>query len=306
MKRDFISEYDLKPADFDNLLARAGHLKSLTRQRIPYAPLKGMTLGMIFDKSSTRTRISFEVGMYQLGGLAIYLSNRDMQMGRGESIADSALVLSRYLDVVVIRTGRHQDVLDFAAAATIPVINGLTDFLHPCQILSDLFTITEKLGSYEGVHIAYVGDGNNVANSWLNAAARLPLRLTLACPEGYDPDAAILERARKEAPLGVKLTRNPEEAVAGAQVVYTDTFASMGWEAEKKERSKIFAPYQVDQKLMSLTGRNAYFMHCLPAYRGEEVTGEVLDGPGSIVYDQAENRLHTQKAILEMLLKASE
>lgn len=304
MKKDLLTEYDLELDDFTSIFERAAFLKKLLSQGVSYVPLKGKSLGMIFDKSSTRTRISFEVGMFQLGGMAIYLNSRDIQVGRGESIADSARVMSRYLDGIIIRTSRHQDVEEYARYASIPVINGLTDFLHPCQILSDLFTIREKLGTHEGIRVAYLGDGNNVANSWLNAAARLPIHLTLACPEGYDPDEAILKRARRDAKRGVHLYRDPAEAVVGAQVLYTDTWASMGREAEKEERIRVFAPYQVNEKLLALAEPGALVMHCLPAYRDQEISSGVLDGPQSVIYDQAENRLHVQKAILEMLLKA--
>ncbi len=304
MKKDLLTEYDLELQDFTEIFQRAAFLKKLLYQKVSYTPLEGKSLGMIFDKSSTRTRISFEVGMFQLGGLAIYLNSRDIQAGRGESIADSARVMSRYLNGLMIRTSRHQDVEEYARHASIPVINGLTDYLHPCQILSDLFTIREKFGAHEGIRVAYLGDGNNVANSWLNVAARLPIHLTMACPAGYDPDQALLERARREAQGGVHLYRDPADAVLGAQVLYTDTWASMGWEAEKEERARVFAPYQVNEKLLAQAEPGALVMHCLPAYRDQEISSGVLDGPQSVIYDQAENRLHVQKAILEMLLKA--
>jgi ornithine carbamoyltransferase len=257
---------------------------------------------MIFDKSSTRTRISFEVGMYQLGGIALFLSNRDTQLGRGEIIADSARIMSRYLNGIMIRTFSQDSVEEFARYATIPVINGLTDLLHPCQLLSDLFTITEKRGRYEGLKIAYVGDGNNMANSWINAAAKLPFYLDLACPEGYDPDPAILERGIAEAPAGVALRRDPVEAVREADVIYTDVWVSMGQEVERAERMKQFEGYQVNRALLEHSKKDAIVMHCLPAHRGEEITAEVIDGPQSVVIDEAENRLHVQKAIMEILM----
>jgi ornithine carbamoyltransferase len=257
---------------------------------------------MIFDKSSTRTRISFEVGMYQLGGIALFLSNRDTQLGRGEIIADSARIMSRYLNGIMIRTFSQASVEEFARYATIPVINGLTDLLHPCQLLSDLFTITEKRGGYEGLKIAYVGDGNNMANSWINAAAKLPFHLDLACPEGYDPDSAILERGIAEAPAGVALCRDPVEAVRDADVIYTDVWVSMGQEAERAERLKRFEGYQVNQALLDRSKKDVIVMHCLPAHRGEEISTEVIDGPRSVVIDEAENRLHVQKAIMEILM----
>jgi ornithine carbamoyltransferase len=302
MKKDLLSVYELELADFKAIFEKAGRLKVMHGERKLYTPLKGKTLGMIFDKSSTRTRVSFEVGMYQLGGLALFLSQRDTQLGRGESVSDTAQILSRYLDGIMIRTFSQQMVEEFAAVATIPVINGLTDLLHPCQILSDLFTIMEKKGTYEGLKIAYVGDGNNIANSWINAAARLPFHLAVACPEGYDPDAGILSRGIKEAPEGIALHRDPIEAVKNADVIYTDVWASMGQEAEQEERAKVFQPYQINKALISSAGEDVIVMHCLPAHRGEEITAEVIDGSRSVVIDQAENRLHVQKAIMEILI----
>ncbi|MDP2725341.1 MAG: ornithine carbamoyltransferase, partial [Syntrophales bacterium] len=267
-----------------------------------YQPLQGKTIGMIFDKSSTRTRISFEVGIYQLGGLAIFLSSRDTQLGRGETIADTARIISRYLSGVVIRTYDQEIVEEFAENASIPVINGLTDLLHPCQILSDLFTIVEKRGGYEGTKIAYIGDGNNIANSWINAAVRLPLHLSLACPEGYDPNGNILKEGIEKAPGRITLHRNPFAAVRDANVVYTDVWTSMGQESERETRTKAFADYQVNKELLSHAGKDVMVMHCLPAHRGEEITSEVIDGTQSVIIDQAENRLHVQKAVLEILL----
>ncbi len=302
MKKNLLTEYDLERGDFECIFEKAHRLKRLLKEGREHATLKGKTLGMIFDKSSTRTRISFEVGMYQLGGIALFLSTRDTQLGRGEIIADSARIMSRYLDGIMIRTFSQTSVEEFARHATIPVINGLTDLLHPCQLLSDLFTIIEKKGGYEGLKIAYVGDGNNMANSWINAAARLPFRLDLACPEGYDPDAEILKRAMAEAPAGVILHRDPAAAVRDADVVYTDVWVSMGQEAEREERLKRFQGYQVDQALMNRAKKDALVMHCLPAHRGEEIAAEVIDGPQSVVIDEAENRLHVQKAVMEILL----
>ena len=302
MKKDLLSLYDLDPADFAVIFERAARLKKKQKAGEVHQPLKGKTLGMIFDKSSTRTRLSFEVGMFQLGGLAIFLSSRDTQIARGENIRDTARIMSRYLNGVMIRTYAQESVEEFAHHAEIPVINGLTDLLHPCQILSDLFTILEKKGTYEGLKMAYIGDGNNVANSWLNAAARLPIRLALACPEGYDPDAFIFERAVKSSRDGVTLHRNPADAAAGADVIYTDVWASMGQEAEHAKRAEAFKSYQVNAELLGCAGKDALIMHCLPAHRGEEITSDVLDGPQSVVVEQAENRLHVQKAILEILM----
>ena len=302
MKKDFLSVYDLTRRDVDRIFSHAANLKAMLKDGIIYQPLAGKTLGMIFDKSSTRTRLSFEAGMYQLGGLAIYLNSRDTQLGRGETIADTARIASRYLDAVMIRTFSQESVEEFARYATIPVINGLTDLMHPCQIVSDLFTIVEKKGTYEGLKIAYVGDGNNVANSWIDAAAKLPFKLALACPKGYDPDARILARGKKRSPRGISLHRDPVQAVKNADVVYTDVWASMGQEAEQEARAKVFEGYQVNRRLLQHAKPDAVVMHCLPAHRGEEISAEVLDGPQSVVWDEAENRLHVQKAILEILM----
>ena len=302
MKKDLLSLYDLESRDFQEIFKKSAELKKMLREGIPHARLAGKTLGMIFDKSSTRTRLSFEVGMYQLGGLAIYLNSRDIQLARGESVEDTARVVSRYLDGLIIRTFGQSVVEEFARYATVPIINGLTDLLHPCQILGDLFTICEKKGRLEGLRIAYVGDGNNIANTWVEASARLPIILTLACPAGYDPDAGILGRATKDAPAGIHLFREPREAVNGADVVYTDVWASMGQEEQKEARAMAFKTYQVNGTLMGHAKADAIVMHCLPAHRGEEITAEVMDGPHSVVVDQAENRLHVQKAIMEILM----
>jgi ornithine carbamoyltransferase len=302
MKKDFLSLYDLERADFEAVFEKTDKVKKMLKAGVSHTPLSGKTLGMIFDKSSTRTRISFEVGIYQLGGMALFLNNRDTQIGRGEDISDTARVMSRYLDAVVIRTYSQSFVEDFARYATIPVINGLTDEQHPCQILSDLFTIIEKKGKYEGLKVAYVGDGNNVANSWIDAAARLPIRLSLACPEKYEPEQVILERGMKKAGGGIALYRNPADAVKDADVIYTDVWTSMGQEAEKEERKKIFRKYQVNEEMLALARKDAIVMHCLPAHRGEEITDDVIDGSHSVVIDQAENRLHVQKAMMEILI----
>jgi ornithine carbamoyltransferase len=263
-------------------------------------PLAGKTLGMIFAKSSTRTRVSFEVGAYQLGGHALFLSSRDIQLGRGEPIRDTARVLSRYLDGIMIRTYDHSDVEELARYGSIPVINGLTDLLHPCQVLADLLTVRENLGGWDGKVIAWVGDGNNMANSWINAAGSLGFELRLACPKGYEPNADILERNRRKTKLA--LTTDPKEAVKGAHVVNTDVWASMGREEEQAERARAFKGYMVDDRLMQAADRNAIFLHCLPAHRGEEVSEEVIEGDQSRVWDQAENRLHVQKALMAMLM----
>jgi ornithine carbamoyltransferase len=281
----------------EELLATLDLAARMKRGEFAGKPLLGKTLAMIFTKSSTRTRVSFEVGTFQLGGHALFLSSRDIQLGRGEPIADTARVLSRYVDGIMIRTFAQADVDDLARYGSVPVINGLTDLLHPCQIMADLQTIRESLGpELEPVKVAWVGDGNNMANSWLNAAYRLGFELRLACPEGYDPDPDILARAR--AATKVVLTRDPREAVEGADVVNTDVWASMGQEEEALQRQRDFAGYCVDDALMGRASPRSIFLHCLPAHRGEEVTDGVIEGPRSRVFDEAENRLHAQKAIM--------
>jgi len=293
-KRDFLSISDLSRNDVVGLFELAARMK---RRAYRETPLSGKTLAMIFAKSSTRTRVSFEVGAYQLGGQALFLSSRDIQIGRGEPIPDTARVLSRYVDGIMIRTFDHHEVEELARHATIPVINGLTDLSHPCQVLADVFTVQEALGGWEGKRIAWVGDGNNMANSWLEAAEVLGFELRLACPEGYEPNRAIFERA-KAAGACVSITEAPEDAVEGAHVVNTDVWASMGQEEEAESRRNAFRGYTVNPDLMKLADPKAIFLHCLPAHRGEEVTDEVIDGPQSVVFDEAENRLHAQKGIL--------
>ena len=264
-------------------------------------PLAGKTLAMIFAKSSTRTRVSFEVGMYQLGGHALFLSTRDVQIGRGEPIPDTGRVLSRFVDGIMIRTFGHAEVEQLAEWSSVPVINGLTDLLHPCQVMADLHTIRENLGPEMGrLKVAWIGDGNNMANSWLNAAYRLGFELRLAVPEGYRPDSAILERARGAA--NILLTGDPREAAAGADVINTDVWTSMGQEEETAARERAFQGYCVDNELMNTAADGAIFLHCLPAHRGEEVSAEVIEGPRSRVWDQAENRLHVQKAIMVQVM----
>ncbi len=255
---------------------------------------------MIFMKSSTRTRVSFEVGTWQLGGHALFLSPRDVQLGRGEPIADTARVLSRYVDGIMIRTFGHEEVEELAQYSSVPVINGLTDLLHPCQVLADLLTVRQAFGTLDGAIVAWIGDGNNMANSWLNAAYRFGFELRLACPAGYEPDAGLLERAQRTAK--VQLVRDPREAARGASVVTTDVWASMGQEEEQAIRARAFKGFVVDAALMKLAAPNAIFLHCLPAHRGEEVAAEVIDGPQSHVWDEAENRLHIQKAIMAALM----
>ena len=295
--RHFLSIPDFSKVELEKLFELA---ESMRGGRYDARPLKGLALAMVFMKSSTRTRVSFEVGCYQLGGHAIFLSPRDAQLGRGEPVEDTARVLSRYVQGIMIRTFAHDDVEAMARHATVPVINGLTDLHHPCQVLADVLTMRQHLGTHEGKTVAWIGDGNNMANSWIDAAWRLGFSLRLACPEGYDPDSATLQRGT--AGGNVELMRDPRQAVEGADVVNTDVWASMGQEEEQTERSKAFASYCVDEALMKRAKAEAIFLHCLPAHRGEEVSPGVIDGPQSRVWDQAENRLHIQKAIMAVLI----
>ncbi len=297
--RHFLAIPDLTRPELLSLFDLAACMK---RPGYAEKPLAGKTLGMIFAKSSTRTRVSFEVGAYQLGGHALFLSSRDIQLGRGEPIRDTARVLSRYLDGIMIRTFDHADVEELARFASIPVINGLTDLLHPCQVLADLLTIRESLGGWEGKAVAWIGDGNNMANSWLNAAGTLGFELRLACPDGYAPNQEILERNRKL--TKVTLTSDPREAARGAHVVNTDVWASMGQEKEQEARARAFQGYIVDEALMDIADKSAIFLHCLPAHRGEEVSEGVIEGKRSRVWDQAENRLHVQKALMATLMSS--
>ncbi|MBX6353691.1 MAG: ornithine carbamoyltransferase [Thermoflavifilum sp.] len=303
--RDFLDFSDYTPEELDALLRLAMVLKEAQKTGFAHALLPGKTLGLIFDKASTRTRVSFEVGMLQLGGHALYLPSGSTQMGRGEPIADTARVLSRYVDAIMIRTFGHAIVQELAEHATVPVINGLTDEHHPCQVLADALTIWEHKGELRGVTVAYVGDGNNMAHSWLQLAPKLGMNIRVACPSGYLPLPPIVEEAKRAAVQNrtqVLVTTDPLRAVEGADVIYTDVWASMGDEAEAEERKAIFQPYQVNDELASYAAPDYVFMHCLPAHRGEEVTADVIDGPHSIIFDQAENRLHAQKAILAALL----
>lgn len=299
MKRDFLAIPDF---DRDELYAVLHLARAMKQGSYTDQPLRGKTLAMIFEKSSTRTRVSFEVGAYQLGGHALFLSSRDIQIGRGEPLKDTARVLSRYIDGIMIRTFAHSNVEELARYATVPVINGLTDLLHPCQVMADLQTIQENFGeNLRDRKIAWIGDGNNMANSWLNAAYMFGFELRLACPEGYQPDRDILERARGTA--DILLTTRPEEAAAGAEVINTDVWTSMGQEEETEQRKRAFAGYFVNDALMSRAAGNAIFLHCLPAHRGEEVADDVIEGNQSRVFDEAENRLHVQKALMATLMK---
>ncbi len=267
--------------------------------------LKGKTLAMIFEKPSTRTRVSFEVGMWQLGGYALYLSSGDLQLGRGETIADTARTLSRYVNGIMARVFSHQTILDLIQHSKVPVINGLSDFSHPCQGLADLFTVYEKKGRLDGLKLAYVGDGNNVAHSLIDGCSKVGMNIVLACPKGYEPDSKVVAQGKKEARKNgseVRVTDDPKEAVKGADIIYTDVWASMGKEKEHGERVKILKPYQVNSKLVKGAKEDYIFMHCLPAHRGEEVTDEVADSKNSVIFDQAENRLHTQKALMALVM----
>jgi len=299
-KRDFLRVTDLSREELLELVERAAEWKLLGKDGP--RPLERMTLGLVFEKASTRTRVSFEVGAYQLGGNAVMLSPRDTQLGRGEPIKDTARVLSRYVDALVVRTFEHAKVLEMASHADVPVVNALTDASHPCQLLADLLTVTERFGAdalrRAQFEVAWIGDGNNMANSWLEACCVLGFPLRLACPEGYDPDPALLARAGAKA----RVVRTPREAAKGAHVVNTDVWASMGQEAEAAERQRRFAGFIVDRELMALADPKAIALHCLPAHRGEEIAEDVLEGPQSAVFDEAENRLHAQKALLELLL----
>jgi ornithine carbamoyltransferase len=296
-KRDFLAVTDFTREEIARLFDLAERMKRRTYRE---TPLTGKTLAMIFAKSSTRTRVSFETGTFQLGGQALFLSSRDIQIGRGEPIPDTARVLSRYVHGIMIRTFDHAEVEELARCATIPVINGLTDLSHPCQVLADLFTVREALGGWEGKRVAWIGDGNNMANSWLEAAEILGFELRLACPEGYEPNREKFERASQRATVTV--TEVPEEAVEGAHVVNTDVWASMGQETEAEARRNAFKGYTVDADLMKLADPKAIFLHCLPAHRGEEVSNDVIEGKQSRVWDEAENRLHVQKALLATLM----
>jgi ornithine carbamoyltransferase len=296
--RHFLTLPDLQAAELKRLIARAIELKALQRRGELHQPLTGKTLVMIFEKSSTRTRVSFEAGMAQLGGASLFLSPRDTHLDRGEPVEDTARVMSRMVDAIVIRANSHAMVERFAAHSQVPVINALTERHHPCQLLADIQTWVERHGDIAGKTAAWVGDGNNVCQSWMHAAKLFGFTLNIATPRGYEPEATLI----RECGTSVHLTRDPKQAVRGADVVVTDTWASMGQEEEKTKRQKDFAGFSVDSALMKLASPTALFMHCLPAYRGYEMTAEVIDGPQSVVWDEAENRLHAQKALLELLL----
>jgi ornithine carbamoyltransferase len=297
--RHFLSLKDCTPQELVSLIRRGMELKDLRNRGVLFEPLKNRVLGMIFEKASTRTRLSFEAGMIQLGGQAIFLSPRDTQLGRGEPIGDAAIVMSRMLDAVMIRTFEHSKLTEFAANSRVPVINGLSDDLHPCQLLADMQTFLEHRGSIAGKTVAWIGDGNNMCNSYIEAAEQFDFHLRVACPEGYEPKAELVAQAGER----VQIVRDPREAVAGAHLVSTDVWASMGQEEEIAERHKLFKPYQVSRALLDTAAEDVLFLHCLPAHRGEEISEDLLDDPRSAAWDQAENRLHVQKALLEFLVE---
>jgi ornithine carbamoyltransferase len=302
MKKDFLALNAFTKEELDNLFNLARELKLKLGNGEKHRLLKGKTLAMIFEKSSTRTRMSFEVGMYQLGGYPLFISTKDSQMGRGEPIRDTARVMARYCDGIMIRTFGQEIVEEFARHASVPVINGLTDLYHPCQIMADILTVIEHKGGYEGLKFAWVGDGNNMANTWIEAAAIFGFDLTLACPKGYEPDKKVLDWALSRATSRIVLTDDPKEAVTGADVLNTDVWASMGMEAEQEKREEAFAGFQLNEELLVLARPDCIVLHCLPAHRGEEITDEVIEGPNSVVWDEAENRLHMQKAIMATLM----
>ena len=301
MKRDFLKLTDLSGDEITALVKRAIELKA--GKDASLCPLIGKNVGLFFEKPSTRTRMSFEAGIYQLGGNAICMTPAELQLGRGETIADTARTLSRYLHAIMMRTFSHETLETFAAHSSIPVINGLSDLRHPCQALADVMTLLEKKGSLSGLKVAYVGDGNNVCNSLIEAASVLGFNLTVACPEGFEPHTGLLEEARASARSEIVVLRDPREAAGMADAVYTDVWVSMGQEAEAEEKVRKFQKYQINGRLLGLAKPDATVLHCLPAYRGKEITDEVMDGPQSAIFDQAENRLHTEKALLEFLVK---
>ncbi len=306
MKRDFLTIRDLGAKEIESLLIRAGELKEMQKRGVEHPLLKGKTLGLLFEKQSTRTRLSFEVAILQLGGHSLYLSPNQIQMGRGEAIKDTAQVFSRYLDAIVIRKFSHETVKEWARHSAIPVINVLTDLHYPSQVISDMLTVLEKKGRIAGIKIAYIGDGNNVAHSLIEGAAAMGMEIRVASPKGYEPDRSIVDGARwlaKETGAIIEILEDPLKAAMDADVVYTDVWISMGQEEEEESRKKVFKGYQVNRELMDRARGDAMIMHCLPAHRGEEITEEMMESGQSVIFDQAENRLHMQKALLEMLMR---
>ena len=304
--KSLISINDLSLEEINEILKLSKELKDKLGNRIPHRILEGKTLGMIFSKPSTRTRVSFQTGIYQLGGLGMYFGQGELQLGKSESIEDTAKVLSRYLNGIMIRTFSHQDVIDLAKYGSIPVINGLTDLLHPCQVLADLFTIQEKKNRLKGLKLAYIGDGNNMAHSLLYGCSKMGMHISIASPEDYKPKEEIVNNAKINAAVSgseINILNSPVEAVKDADIVYTDVWASMGQESEKNERKKIFAHYQVNPELIKYAKKDYIFMHCLPAHRGDEVVNEIADSENSVIFDEAENRLHVQKAVMALLMQ---
>ncbi len=296
--RHFLTLLDLNRQELKNLIRRAIELKEQLAESRHATPFKNYVLGMVFEKSSTRTRISFEAGMAQLGGHAMFLSPRDTQLGRGEPIEDSARVMSSMVDIIMVRTFEHKKIVNFAKHSSVPVINALTDAFHPCQLLADIQTYTEHRGSIEGKTVAWIGDGNNMCQSYINAAKQFDFELKIACPQGFEPNATLL----KENQDRVSIVRDPKEAVRNADLLVTDVWASMGQEEEQQQRLQQFQGYQLNQELLDLAATGALYMHCLPAHRGEEISAELMDAPNTIIWDEAENRLHAQKALVEFLL----
>lgn len=305
MKRDFLAITDLSSEELFQMIRYAQELKRMRQAGQCPTPLQGITVGCIFHKPSLRTRISFETGIHELGGNSLYITKDEIDLGKRETVEDAARVLSRYLGMIMIRTFSHDDVVKLAKSATVPVINGLTDYLHPCQVMGDLMTIKERFGGIEGIKIAYLGDGNNVANSWLNASRRLKLNLTIGTSKETLPDKTILKAAQEEGHSKVRIVHDPVEAVSGTHVVYTDVWASMGQKSKAREKAKLLRAFQVNEALLEHAHPNHIVLHCLPAERGREITDEVMDGPHSAVFDQAENRLHIQKAIMSRLMEWS-
>ncbi len=303
MKKDLLKLLDLSTQDIHEILDTADQMKYSQKHGLPHDYLRGKTLAMIFEKNSTRTRVSFEVGMYQLGGHALFLSGKESQIGRGEPVEDTARVLARYCDGIMIRTFAQKEVEELARYASVPVINGLTDFAHPCQVLADLMTIREKLTRLEGLKLAFVGDGNNMANSLIVGGLKCGMDVSVACPEGYDPDEQVLDFAKTVTDAKFQLVRTPEEAVSGADVVITDVWASMGQEEERQQRLRDFAGYCVDSQLLRLAKPGCMVQHCLPAHRGEEISAEVFEAHADEIFEEAENRLHAQKAVMYLLMR---
>ena len=304
MKKDFIHISDLKTDEIFEILDKSKWIKNQFKQNANYTPFSGKSLAMIFAKPSARTRVSFETGFYRLGGHALYLGPNDIGIGKRESTADIARVLSRFNDIIMARLFDHQDVIDLAKHATVPVINGLTDFNHPCQIMADIFTVLEHRGNLDNLKVSYVGDGNNIVHSWLMLAQKIPFHFSIACPEWFEPDQTLVDKLNQSVISSVEIVHDPFKSVKDSDVVYTDVWASMGQKEEAEERRKLFSKFQINDQLMSSTGKNSFFMHCLPAERGVEVTDSVCDSSYSIIFDQAENRMHAQNAIMLKLMES--